>query len=434
MFEGFINAFKTKDLRNKLLFTFFIIVLFRLGSLIPTPGVDYTKVQTCLSATSSGDLIGLINLFSGGALLQLSVFSLGIMPYITSSIIVQLLRVVIPHFEALNKEGQTGQAKLTQYTRYITVGLAVLQSTTIIATARTGQLFGATEGACAQVIPDQSIPALLIMIIVMTAGTSLIMWFGEIVTERGVGNGMSILIFSSICAKFFPGLWQIGAGNGGWTQFFVVLLILVAVVAVVVFIEQAQRRVPVQYPKRSIGGNQSTVNSTYLPMKVNMSGVIPIIFASSILAVPGLISKFADQTAGWVVWVNQNLTSQTSPLYILFYEVLIIAFCFFYVSITFNPKDTADNIKNNSGFVPGYRAGEQTANYFKYIIDRLNTAGSIYLAIICLVPTLMILAMGLSQSLPFGGTTILIMVGVGLETVRQINAQLVQHHYEGFMK
>ncbi|MDR2538192.1 MAG: preprotein translocase subunit SecY [Bifidobacteriaceae bacterium] len=433
MLKAFVQAFRTPDLRNKLLFTLFIIFLFRLGSFIPTPGVNYTAVNACVNATQSGDLLSLINLFSGGALLQLSIFALGIMPYITSSIIVQMLRVVIPHFETLYKEGASGQTKMTQYTRYLTVGLAILQSSTILAMARTGQLFGNSEGACGEVIPDESILTLVMMVIVMTAGTSMIMWMGELLTEHGVGNGMSILIFSSICAQFLPSLWSIAQGSGGIFSFFVVVAVVIMVVAVVVFIEQAQRRVPVQYPKRTIGRRSFGGNTTYLPLKINMSGVIPIIFASSILSIPGLIAKFNDPNAGWVQWISANLLNQTSWIYITAYEILIICFCFFYVSITFNPDDTADNIKSYGGFIPGIRAGQRTADYLRYIIHRINTVGSLYLATIALAPTLMVIMLGLGNNLPFGGTTILIIVGVGLETVRQINTQLQQHHFEGFM-
>jgi preprotein translocase subunit SecY len=433
MLKAFLQAFKTPDLRKKILFTLLMIFLFRLGSFIPTPGVNFTNVNECVNSASGGDLLSLINLFSGGALLQLSVFALGIMPYITSSIIIQMLRVVIPRFETLYKEGQTGQTKMTQYTRYLTVGLAILQSSTILVMARTGQLFGQTEGVCSQIIRDDSIWAQVTMVICMTAGTSMIMWMGELITEYGIGNGMSILIFSSICAQFLPSLWSIAQGSGGIGSFIIVLLMIVLIVAIVVYVEQAQRRVAVQYPKRTIGRRSFGGNTTYLPIKINMSGVIPIIFASSILSLPGLIAKFADPNAGWVQWISANLTNQTAWTYIAFYEVLIVLFCFFYVSITFNPEDTADNIKSYGGFIPGIRAGQRTADYLRYIVHRLNTVGSIYLALLALAPTLMMMALNLGTSLPFGGTTILIIVGVGLDTVRQINSQLQEHHYEGFM-
>lgn len=431
MFKGFLAAFKTPDLRKKLLFTIGIIVVFRLGSFVPTPGVNYSAVKECTAGSDQDGLLGMINLFSGGALLQLSVFALGIMPYITSSIIIQLLRIVIPHFETLHKEGQSGQAKLTQYTRYVTVGLAILQSTTIITTARTGALFGSSGGACDAVIPDQSIGTLLIMIIVMTAGTSLIMWLGELVTENGVGNGMSILIFSSICSNFLPNLWSIGQAN--FSKFLIVIAIVIVIIIVVTFVEQSQRRVPVQYAGRRVGSQTIRGQASYLPIKINMSGVIPIIFASSILAIPGLVAQFADQSAGWVQWVSANLTRQQAPLHMVFYTILIIFFCFFYTSITFNPQEVSDNLRNSNGSIPGIRAGEPTRSYLRYLLNRLNTAGSLYLAVVALIPTLAFLVAGLSQNLPFGGTTILIIVGVGLDTVKQINSQLQQHHYEGFL-
>jgi preprotein translocase subunit SecY len=431
--KGFLAAFKTPDLRKKLLFTIGIIVIFRLGSFIPTPGVNYTAVKECTASTASDGLLGMINLFSGGALLQLSVFALGIMPYITSSIIIQLLRVVIPHFEALHQEGQAGQTKMTQYTRYVTVGLAILQSTTIITTARSGALFGNQGGACDKVIPNQNIITLVIMIIAMTAGTSLIMWLGELVTENGVGNGMSILIFSSICANFLPNLWGIANGNNGIPKFLLVVVCVIAIITVVTFVEQSQRRITVQYARRQVGSQVMSGQNTYLPIKINMSGVIPVIFASSLLAVPGLFAQFGDPSSSWVQWISSHLSRQDAPFHMVLYALLIVFFCFFYTSITFNTQEVADNMKNYGGFIPGIRAGEPTSNYLKYILNRLNTVGSIYLALVALIPTFLFLIAGLSQSLPFGGTTILIIVGVGLDTVKQINSQLQQHHYDGFL-
>src|SRR5690349_8245095 len=263
------------------------MVVFRIGSFLPTPGVSYPNVQKCIDATADNDLLGLVNLFSGGALLQLSVFALGIMPYITASIIIQLLRVVIPKFEELHREGQSGTAKLTQYTRYLTIALAVLQSTTIITIARSGQLF---QGCTVDVIPNDSWVTLLIMVITMTAGTGLIMWLGELITERGVGNGMSLLIFTSIAASFPGAMWSIAGGAGGGAKFVAVLAVVVLVIALVVFVEQSQRRIPVQYAKRMVGRRMYGGSSTYIPIKINMAGVIPVIFASSLLAVPGLLA------------------------------------------------------------------------------------------------------------------------------------------------
>ncbi|MDR0789116.1 MAG: preprotein translocase subunit SecY [Bifidobacteriaceae bacterium] len=432
MFSGLIQAFKTADLRNKIFFTLFIIVLFRIGSFLPTPGVDYNAVAICTKATQSNDMLSLVNIFSGGALLNVSVFALGIMPYITSSIVVQLLRVVVPHFANLHKEGQQGQATLTQYTRYLTIGLAVLQSTTIITTARTGALFGGTCNAA--VIPDETIPTLLIMITIMTAGTAMIMFLGEQITAKGVGNGMSILIFSSICSNFLPNLWSIATGSAGFSKFLIVIFAILVIITIICFMENAQRRIPVQYGSKKVGSRTVGGGSSYLPLKINMSGVIPIIFASSFLAAPSLLLQFADQTSPIVQWITANITSQTAVLHLTLYAILIFFFCFLYTSITYDVGEVAENLRNSGGFITGKRAGSATAIYLKYVINRINTVGAIYLTIIAMVPTLLFMAIGVSANLPFGGTTLLIIVGVGLDTVKQINSQLQQHHYDGFLK
>jgi preprotein translocase subunit SecY len=430
--SAFGRAFRTPDLRRKLLFTIAVMALFRVGSFIPTPGVDYGNVQQCVAGMAdSTSLLGLINVFSGGALLQLSIFALGIMPYITASIIVQLLRVVIPRFEALHKEGQSGQAKLTQYTRYLTIALAILQSTTIITTARTGLLF---PGCAVDVIADDSILTALLMVITMTAGTGLVMWLGELITERGVGNGMSLLIFTSIAASFPTALWSIAGGANGVFNFVVMLLVIVLVIGLVVFVEQSQRRIPVQYAKRMVGRRMFGGTSTYIPIKINMAGVIPVIFAASILAIPGLLAQFGDQTAGWVLWISQNLALQDQPLYIALYVLMIVFFAFFYTSITFNPDEVADNMKKYGGFIPGIRAGRPTAEYLDFVITRITSAGAVYLALVALIPTLVLVMLGVTLQIPFGGTSILIIVGVGLEFVKQVNAQLEQRHYEGFLR
>ncbi|XBH20629.1 preprotein translocase subunit SecY [Jonesiaceae bacterium BS-20] len=429
MLSGFARAFRTPDLRRKLLFTISIIVLYRIGSNVPAPGVSYTNVQQCLAASDGGGLLGLVNLFSGGALLQLSIFALGIMPYITASIIVQLLRVVIPRFEALQKEGQTGQAKLTQYTRYLTIFLGVLQATTYVTMARTGQLIPGCD-----IIPNDSVMTSIMIILVMTAGTGLIMWLGEQITENGVGNGMSMLIFISIIASFPGALWSISKGTGGFAKFGVVVLISLLVIALVVFVEQSQRRIPVQYAKRMVGRKVYGGSSTYIPIKINISGVIPVIFASSILTVPMLLAQFANIDAPWVRWVQDNIASTSSPLHLTLYVLMIIFFAFFYTAITFNPDDVADNMKKYGGFIPGIRAGRPTAEYLAYVINRVTTAGSIYLALVALIPTVAFIVLGVGENLPFGGTSILIIVGVGLETVKQIDAQLQQRNYEGLLK
>lgn len=432
MFSAFVRAFKTPDLRRKLLFTIGIMVVFRIGSFLPTPGISYSNVQACIQQAGSNDtLLGSISLFSGGALLQLSVFALGIMPYITASIIIQLLRVVIPRFEELHKEGQSGTTKLTQYTRYLTIGLAVLQSTTIIATVRSGNFF---TGCTKSVIPDDSLLTLAIMIITMTAGTGLIMWLGELITERGVGNGMSLLIFTSIAASFPTAMWSIAGGAGGVGKFIIAMLVIVLVIGLVVFVEQSQRRIPVQYAKRMVGRRMYGGSSTYIPIKINMAGVIPIIFAASLLQVPTLIARFGDQTAGWVQWIQANLALSSAPLHLVLYVVLIVFFCFFYTAITFNPDEVADNMKSYGGFIPGIRAGRPTAEYLDYVITRITTPGSLYLAIVALIPTVTFIVMNVGQNIPFGGSSILIVVGVGLETVKQIESQLQQRHYEGFLR
>ena len=431
MLSAFGMAFKTPELRKKIFFTLSIMALFRFGSVVPTPGVSYANVKSCIDNASNTGLFGLINLFSGGALLHLSVFALGIMPYITSSIIIQLLTVVIPRFETLKNEGQSGQATLTQYTRYLTIGLAILQSTGLIAVARTpGRLI---SGCSLPIIPDASWQRILTMIVVMTAGTSVIMWLGELITDRGVGNGMSILIFTSIAAGFPGQLWAIKVSKG-LPVFLFVLLMGFAVVAAVVFVEQAQRRIPVQYAKRMVGRQAYGGTSTYIPIKVNQAGVIPVIFASSLLYIPSLVVNFTNSQAGWAVWISRNLVKGDHPIYIALYSALIIFFTYFYVAITFNPDEVADNMKKYGGFIPGIRAGRPTSEYLTYVLSRITAPGSLYLALVAIIPIIALVAFGASQNFPFGGTAILIVVGVGLDTAKQIESQLQQRSYEGFLK
>ncbi len=445
MLSAFARAFRTPDLRRKLLFTLAIMALFRVGSFIPTPGVDFTAVRACVEQAKNNEgglaaTLGLANLFSGGALLQLSVFALGIMPYITGSIIVQLLTVVIPRFETLKQEGQSGTSKLTQYTRYLTIGLAILQSTTLVALARSNQVF---PNCSADIMPREDLWTLVLMIITLTAGTGLIMWFGELVTERGIGNGMSLLIFTSIAATFPGGLWAIkqqndGSGRG-WDVLAMVVTVGMVVMALVIFVEQSQRRIPVQYAKRMIGRRQYGGTTTYIPMKVNMAGVIPIIFASSLLTLPTLLVSFQqNSTAGWVTWINRYLVRGDHPVYMVCYFVLIIFFTYFYVAITFNPDEVAENMKKYGGFIPGIRAGRPTAEYLEYVLSRITFPGSLYLAVISMIPLVAFALINgnaaTMNNFPFGGTSILIIVGVGLETVKQIESQLQQRHYEGFLR
>jgi len=441
VFRAVGRIFRTPDLRRKIGFTLGIVALFRLGSFIPSPFVDFGNVQTCLNSNAGATgLYELVNLFSGGALLQLSIFALGIMPYITASIIVQLLRVVIPHFDTLYKEGQSGQAKLTQYTRYLTIALGILQSTTLITVARSGALFGTSTGVpeCSALITDDAWYAIMLMVITMTAGTGLIMWFGELITERGVGNGMSLLIFTSIAAQFPGALLAIGQSRG--VEILIMVLIVgIVIMAAVVFVEQSQRRIPVQYAKRMVGRRTYGGNNTYIPIKVNMAGVVPVIFASSLLYLPALIAQFNQPAAGetpaaWVTWITNNLVSGDNPLYMLMYFLLIVGFTYFYVAITFNPEEVADNMKKYGGFIPGIRAGRPTAEYLDYVLTRVTLPGALYLGLIALIPLIALSTVGANQNFPFGGASILIIVGVGLETVKQIDSQLQQRHYEGLLR
>ena len=432
MLSQFAASFRTPDLRNKILFTLGLIAIYRVGAIIPTPGVDYTAIQTCLTLVEGNSLYGLINLFSGGALLQLSVFALGIMPYITASIIIQLLTVVIPRLEALRKEGQSGQAKMTQYTRYLTIALSVLQATAFVSLARTpGQLF---TGCNENLIPNQSIPLIITMIIVMTAGAAMLMWFGELITDRGVGNGMSLLIFVSIIAGM-PGQFYSIYQTRGTFILLLTLAVGVVIIAAVVYVEQAQRRIPVQYAKKMVGSRLMGGASTYIPLKVNMAGVIPVIFASSLLYIPQLLATVSGNTnSEWGKFIARNLSRGTEPLYVLFYVAMIIFFAYFYVSITFNPVEVSDNMKKYGGFIPGIRAGKPTEQYLAYVLSRLTFPGSIYLAVVAVIPLYAFGSLGVGQSFIFGGTSLLIMVGVGLDTVKQIEAQLQQRSYEGFLR
>ena len=431
MLGAFANAFRTPDLRRKLLFVLLIIVIFRLGSQVPTPGVDVANVQACIADLEDGGLYSLINLFSGGALLQLTIFALGIMPYITASIILQLLVVVIPRLESLKKEGQAGQAKITQYTRYLTLGLALLQATGIVALARSGALL---QGCTRDLLHDDSTSTFLVMVITMTAGTAVIMWLGELITDRGIGNGMSILIFTQVVATFPAALWGVQTSKG-WVTFGVVMVIGLMLIAGVIFIEQAQRRIPVQYARRMVGRKMFGGNSTYIPLKVNQAGIIPVIFASSLLYLPAMAVQFNPENTNPVLdFIGTYLVGGDHPLYMAVYFLLIIFFTYFYVSITFNPEEVADNMKKYGGFIPGIRAGKPTEDYLSYVLSRITFPGALYLGLISLVPLIAFALIEASQNFPFGGTSILIMVGVALDTVKQIESQLQQRNYEGFLK
>jgi preprotein translocase subunit SecY len=431
LLTAFGRAFKTPDLRRKLLFTLAMIGLYRLGSVVPGPGVSYVAIQSCLDQVQNDSLYGLVNLFSGGALLQLSVFALGIMPYITSSIIVQLLVVVIPRLETLKNEGQSGQAKLTQYTRYLTVALAILQSTGIVALARSGRLF---PNCTAKIIPDESLFRILVLVLTLTAGTAVIMWLGELITDRGVGNGMSVLIFTSIISSIPAQAYRVGGQQNGAFILFAIALLAMVVITLVVFVEQAQRRIPVQYAKRMIGRRMYGGTSTYIPLKVNQAGVIPVIFASSLLYLPQLLANVWSSNVGFSKFVNRYLATGDHPLYLLLYFSLIVFFTYFYVAITFNPVEVSDNMKKYGGFVPGIRPGRATAEYLDYILSRITTFGALYLGAVAVLPYLLFSVTGGANRLPFGGTAVLIIVGVGLETVKQVESQLMLRNYEGFLR
>ncbi|WP_080793429.1 preprotein translocase subunit SecY [Corynebacterium pacaense] len=439
--SAIIQAFKDADLRKKILFTIAMIIVFRIGAQIPSPGVDYASISGRLRSLTEdqSSVYSLINLFSGGALLQLSIFAIGIMPYITASIIVQLLTVVIPHFEELKKEGQSGQTKMMQYTRYLTVALALLQSAGIVALADREQLLGAGV----QVLnADRNIFDLILLVITMTAGAVLVMWFGELITEKGVGNGMSLLIFAGIATRLPTDGMSI-LGNSGGVVFALVLVSVLILVIGVVFVEQGQRRIPVQYAKRMVGRRQYGGSSTYLPLKVNQAGVIPVIFASSLIYMPVLITQIV--TSGslevsdnwWQRNVIAHLQTPSSWQYIVAYFALTIFFSYFYVSVQYDPAEQADNMKKYGGFIPGIRPGRPTAAYLGFVMNRLLFVGSLYLAVIAVLPNIMLdlgVDAGSAGATPFGGTAILILVSVALTTVKQIESQLLQSNYEGLLK
>src|SRR5258708_2039086 len=433
MLTAFYQAFRTPDLRKKLLFTLFIIIVFRFGASLPTPGVSETAVHGCVAGATKTGILGLVNLLSGGALLRLTVFALGIMPYITASIILQLLAVVIPRLETLRQEGASGTAKITQYTRYLTIGLAILQSTAIIALAESGNLI---PGCSRSLIPNTSVFTIGTMVICLTAGTSVIMWLGELITDRGIGNGMSLMIFTQVIAVIPGELDNIRVTKGTFI-FLIVLAVGVLIIAAVAFMEQAQRRIPVQYAKRMVGRKMYGGTSTYIPLKVNQAGVIPVIFASSLLYIPMLAANLfgkKNATTGWQIWVQSHLVRGNDPYYMAGFFVLIILFTYFYVSITFNPDEVADNMKKSGGFIPGIRPGGPTAGYLRFVLNRLTAPGSLYLGVVALIPMLAIALVNARNQFPLGGTSILIAVGVGLDTGKQIETQLQHRTYEDFLR
>jgi preprotein translocase subunit SecY len=422
--------FRVPDLRNKILFTLFIIALYRFGSHIPVPGIDFTAVQSLQDAADQGGVLGFLNLFSGGALTRFAVFGLGIMPYITASIIVQLLMVVIPKFEEWREQGAVGQKKLTQVTRYMTLALALMQSTGLAFVFHNGGQ-GFNVSSEIDLIPDFTVGRVALVVLSMTAGTVFVMWLGELITQRGIGQGMSIMIFANVVSGMPAGGAAVRA-EGGNVKFGIILVITLLLLLAIVFVEQGQRRIPVQFAKRVVGRRMYGGQSTYIPLKVNQSGVIPIIFASSVLYFPVLLSNVIPWE-GVQTWIDNNLVTPTSLAYIVSYGILIILFAYFYTAIAFDPHKQADVIRKQGGYIPGIRPGPPTERHLQSILTRITLPGSLFLAFIALLPSLFLAAWNI-DNYPFAGTTLLIAVGVALETMKQIDSQLMMRNYEGFLK
>jgi preprotein translocase subunit SecY len=423
MLRTIANAFGVAEIRKKLAFTAAMLLLYRLGAYIPAPGVDLEAVKELNNNFGGSNILGFLNLFSGGGLERLSLFALGIMPYITASIILQLLTVVVPALEKLQKEGEVGQQKITQYTRYLTVALAFAQSFGYVYLFRS---FGQAAGG--NVLGTLSGAKVLLIVISLTAGCTLLMWLGELITQRGIGNGISLMIFASIVSGMPAGI------QAWWTnpdQVFVVMMpfIALAVIVAIVFVQEGQRRIPVQYAKRIVGRKMTSGGSTYLPLRVNMAGVIPVIFAASIMAFPPTIGQMLNTPAAldFAAFFSPN-----SWAYVVGEIFFIIVFTYFYTAVTFNPIDQADNLKKYGGFIPGVRPGRPTAEYLDRILSRLTFPGALYLGAVAALPTILISQT--SANFFFGGTSILIVIGVALETVKQLEAQLMMRNYEGFLK
>ncbi|MET0305791.1 MAG: preprotein translocase subunit SecY [Solirubrobacterales bacterium] len=423
MLRTIANAFSVAEIRKKLAFTAAMLLLYRLGAYIPAPGVDVDAVKELSQNFEGSNVLGFLSLFSGGALERLSLFALGIMPYITASIILQLLTVVVPSLEKLQKEGEVGQQKITQYTRYLTVGLAFAQAWGFVFLFRS---FGTQAGG--NVIGDLTGPKILLIVICLTAGCTLLMWIGELITQRGIGNGISLLIFASIVSGLPGGI------QAWWTNpdpVFKVMMpfIALAVIVAIVFVQEGQRRIPVQYAKRVVGRKMTSGGSTYLPLRVNMAGVIPVIFAASIMAFPPTIGQLLNTPAAL------DFAAFFSPngwAYVAGEVFFIVIFTYFYTAVTFNPVDQADNLKKYGGFIPGVRPGRPTAEYLDRILSRLTFPGALYLGAVAALPTILISQT--SANFFFGGTSILIAIGVALDTVKQLEAQLMMRNYEGFLK
>jgi preprotein translocase subunit SecY len=429
------NVFRVPDLRNKILFTLLVIALYRFGSHVPTPGVDFDAVQQLEDQAREGGVLGFLALFSGGALTRFAIFGLGIMPYITSSIIMQVLAVVIPKLEQWQQQGAVGQKKITQWTRYLTVALAVLQATGLAFLFHNGG-GGLFDTQQIDLIPDFTVPRVLLVVLSLAAGTALLMWMGELITQRGIGNGMSLLIFASVVSTIpFDGAAVLR--EDGNVKFAAVVAIALAVLVAIVFIEQGQRRIPVQFAKRVVGRRQYGGQSSYIPLKVNQSGVIPIIFASSVLYLPVLLTNILP-SEGWGNsvrgWIDDNLLQPDNFVYIAIYGAMIIFFAYFYTAITFDPAKQADTIRKQGGFIPGIRPGPQTERHLAKILSRITLPGALFMAAVALIPALLLVLWGVERFQGFGGTSLLIAVGVALETMKQIDSQLMMRNYESFLK
>ena len=431
------------DLRNKILFVIIMLALYRAGSAIPAPGIDLDAVQNLKEQAEEGaGVLGFLTLFSGGALTQFALFALGIMPYITSSIIMQILTVVIPRLEQWQQQGAVGQRKITQWTRYLTVAIALLQSTGLAFLFHNGGggLMGAGAGVDLGIDlfgGDENFNTgrILIVVLTLTAGTALLMWMGELITQRGIGNGMSLLIFASVVSSFPVAGAQINAERG-IGLLLPLLLLAVAIMVAIVFVELGQRRIPVQFSKRVVGNRMTGGQSTYIPLKVNQSGVIPVIFASSVLYLPLLLTQVLPADQSWAVsvqeWVDSNLVQPDSLVYILVYGLLIIGFAYFYTAIQFDPAQQADTIRRQGGYIPGIRPGPQTERYLGRILNRITLPGALFVAMIALLPSIL-LATADINNFPFGGISVLIAVGVMLEFMKQVDSQLMMRNYEGFL-
>lgn len=439
MLSNLKNIFKVADLRNKIIFTLFIVMVYRFGVALRVPGVDSGAVRQLREAANSQGALGFLNLFSGGAFGSFSIFALGIMPYITASIIMQVLQVVIPKLEEWQQEGATGQRKITQWTRYVAIGIATLQGaglTFIFGQGRGSAFFGAARRAPDVVLLDPFMPRALLVIPSLVAGTAFLMWLGELISQRGIGNGMSMVIFASIVSGLPYSYYSI-LQSKKFIVFAILVIASIGILAAVVRVELGQRRIPVQFAKRVVGRRMYGGQSTYIPLKVNQAGVVPIIFASSILLLPVLFSNMLGSAEGWrgsiAKFVNDYLVNSQNMLYITVFFGFIVAFAYFYNSIAFDPIRQADQLRRQGGFIPGIRPGPQTERFFAKTVNRITLPGALFVAFIAILPYI-ILWVGDVQSFPFAGTTVLIAVGVALELMRQIDSQLMLRNYEGFLK